>query len=186
MSAVNFNTQLRLEVQEGQIVWMFYNLENSAGFIISTSRIMEPRKWYHVLVDYSAKSGVARIFVDAVLQKKTLSRVRLNQEWLLGLRVGKYFSGGLEYKMDGFLDELQLHECILPQKYIDNVATTCGKFSCGENQQLQGKEDFSYVIICSLLIYVNYNRMFKMTHLRWLSSFYCYKYVLHLKVTNIC
>lgn len=140
VSAVNYNTQLRLESQEGRIVWMFYNIGNNQGFIIQTDNILRVNQWVHINVDYDSKSGVARIFVDAVLQKKALSDVVLSSNWILGFRIGNYFSGGVNYKLNGLMDDLQLFSCTMTQELIDSMLHECGRFACHQpRRHLEGK-----------------------------------------------
>ena len=67
VSAVNFHSQLRLEVQEGRLVWLFYNIGNRQGFIISSSNVIKKDIWVHVLVDYSTLSGLFYIFVFSLV-----------------------------------------------------------------------------------------------------------------------
>ncbi|XP_066911984.1 basement membrane-specific heparan sulfate proteoglycan core protein-like [Clytia hemisphaerica] len=140
MSAVNYNTQLRLEVHDGRVVWMFYSLGSSQGFIIQTKELVQVKQWTHILVDYDSQSGVGRIFVDGQLSNKEMSRVKFSENWMLGLRFGKYFSGGMDYKMSGFLDELTFFDCLMSDDAIWRLSTKCGEFSChGENdQQIEG------------------------------------------------
>ena len=57
VSAVNYKTQLRLEIQERRIVWMFYNLGSNQGFIIQTEEIVRTDQWIHILADYDSISG---------------------------------------------------------------------------------------------------------------------------------
>ena len=138
VSAVNYNTQLRLEVQEGKLVWMFYNKGNSQGFIVSTENVLKPDQWAHVLVDYNTRSGVGRIFVDGNLREQTLSHVELSSNWMLGLRIGKYFSGGSDYKMDGYLDNFQIFGCIMTLRHIGMLSKNCGEFSCKNLEIVEG------------------------------------------------
>lgn len=150
VSAVNYNTQMRLEVQEGRLVWMFFNIGNKQGFIIQTSAVLQVGRWIHILVDYDSTSGVGRIFVDAVLQKKALSDVVLTSNWIFGLRIGNYFSGGFNYKLNGYLDDFQLFSCTLAQDLIDMIYSRCGKFSCQRdvlNKNLEGDQTISSFLI---------------------------------------
>lgn len=140
VSAVNYNTQLRLEAQEGRIVWMFYNIGNNQGFIIQSSKILRVNQWLHILVDYDSKSGVGRIFLDGKVQEKALSDVILSRNWMLGLRIGNYFSGGVNYKLNGLMDDLQFFSCTMTQELIDSMLHECGKFSCNPSKRpLEGK-----------------------------------------------
>ncbi|XP_065678288.1 basement membrane-specific heparan sulfate proteoglycan core protein isoform X1 [Hydra vulgaris] len=139
ISAVNFYSQLRLEVQEGRLVWMFYNIGNSQGFIISSSDVIKKDTWMHILVDYSTHSGLGRIFIDGNLQKKKLSNAVLSTHWMLGLRIGKYFSGGVDYKMDGYIDEFQIFGCTLTLREISILSKSCGKV----NQCLNKKDNIT-------------------------------------------
>ena len=50
---------------------------------------------------------------------------------MLGLRFGKYFSGGLDYKMTGLLDELQFFDCVMSDERISQLANHCQVASCG-------------------------------------------------------
>ena len=61
LSAVNFKTQIRLEIQKEKLVWMFYSNANGRGFIISSKQLIKKDKWIHVLVDYNSKSGLYTI-----------------------------------------------------------------------------------------------------------------------------
>ena len=134
VSAVNYKTQLRLEIQERRIVWMFYNLGSNQGFIIQTEDIVRTDRWIHILVDYDSMSGVGRIFVDGRLSNKELSRVQFSPKWMLGLRFGKYFSGGLDYKMTGLLDEVQFFDCVMSDEKIAQLASHCKVSSCGDDE----------------------------------------------------
>ena len=75
--------------------------------------------------------GVGRIFVNGRLSNKELSRVQFSPKWMLGLRFGKYFSGGLDYKMTGLLDELQFFDCVMSDEKIGQLANHCQVASCG-------------------------------------------------------
>lgn len=144
ISSVNYNTQLRLEVQDGKLVWMFYNIRNSKGFIVSTQRILKANTWVHILVDYEANGGVGRIFTDGVFQTKVLSHVALSSNWMLGLRIGKYYSGGLDYKMDGYLDDLHVFDCVMTLQHIHVLSKSCGEVMC-DSVKLQGPDKFVLV-----------------------------------------
>ena len=56
-----------------------------------------------------------------------LSHAVLSTHWILGLRIGKYFSGGFDYKMDGYLDEFQIFGCTMTLKQISILSESCGK-----------------------------------------------------------
>ena len=49
---------------------------------------------------------------------------------MLGLRFGKYFYGGLDYKISGFFDQLQFFDCILTEEIIEAMSTFCDEFKC--------------------------------------------------------
>jgi len=133
VSAVNYNTQLRLEVQEGRLVWMFYNLGSSQGFIIQTQEQIHENRWTHILTDYDSVSGIGRIFIDGrVSNRESGSHVAFSQNWMLGLRFGKYFAGGLNYKMAGLMDELYFFDCVMTDELIEMMATHCDEFVCGK------------------------------------------------------
>ena len=139
ISAVNYNSQMRLEIQEGNLVWMFYNLGNSQGFIASAGATLKPLQWIYIVVDYNEESGLGRIFINNKLHKKTLSHVILSSDWMLGLRVGKYFSGGIDYTLDGYIDELHIFPCIMTRKEIERVSDICSDFKCNQSGSLNGK-----------------------------------------------
>ena len=140
VSAVNYKTQLRLEIQETRVVWMFYNLGSNQGFIIQTTDIVRTDRWIHIVADYDSESGVGRIFIDGRLSAKELSRVQFSPKWMLGLRFGIYHSGGVTYKMTGLLDELQFHDCVLTDEKITRLAKNCNATTCGEDQNDQEQE----------------------------------------------
>ena len=106
------------------------------GFLLTTKSLLKSNTWFHLLADYDVTTGMCRLFVDGELVEFGSSDVTLGSYWMKGMKVGRYFSGDLDYRLDGYLDEFRVFGCLLSLRSVREIAKACGVYGCMQKRKI--------------------------------------------------
>ena len=121
-------TDLRFELANGYVHWMYSSKSKSfASFGMISERTVSANLWTHITVQYDAHTEHASLFVNGEEQRRSKTNGgSLELAWGKFTSIGRESStDGLNSKMTGFVDELYVYFCAIPEQVIRQLAQTC-------------------------------------------------------------
>ena len=122
-------TELRFELVEGHVTWLYSGTRPSlATFaLLSRTPVVSENLWTHLVVNYDARTRLSAVFLNGkrTLQGKS-NGGSLELPWGKRTTIGKYsINEVLELKLNGFMDEFYIYYCSIPEMVIQRLAQEC-------------------------------------------------------------
>ena len=112
--------QFHFSITNAKVVWSHVDQTGAVVFNVTTTEVVQPRQWIHLVATYDSQPAHARVYLDGGLVLESNGRGQLSQDWGRFAGIGKHFYEGTTFK--GMMDEFYMFNYELEEEEIEYLA----------------------------------------------------------------